>query len=129
MDQSSDGIQPKGAGRPRTDLNLYLTVAAPIFFALFFLEYPPLFLIGYWSWSAVVHKTLSGIFLILNLAIAEYAVRRSRSRSRAAEAAMKNREEGGEAAPGEPPLTQEGPPGSVVANDDPKSNASPSAKS
>lgn len=85
MDGSSDGPQPGGAVRQRTDLNLYLTVAAPIFFGLFFLEYPPLFLMGYWSWSGLVHKTLSGIFLILNLAVAEYAVRRSRSRSRAAQ--------------------------------------------
>lgn len=66
---------------PRSDANLYLTVAAPIFFALFFVEYLPLFAVGYWTWSGSVHKILSGGFLILNLVIAEFSVRRSRSRS------------------------------------------------
>ena len=70
----------KREGRPRrSDTNLYLTVAAPIFFGLFFVEYLPLFALGYWSWSGTVHKVLSGVFLLLNLAIAEYSVRRSRS--------------------------------------------------
>jgi hypothetical protein len=74
-----EGLKPQ---RPRrSDANLYLTVAAPIFFALFFVEYLPLFAAGYWTWSGSVHKILSGGFLILNLALAEYSVRRSRSRS------------------------------------------------
>jgi hypothetical protein len=67
--------------RRRSDVNLYLTVAAPVFFGLFFLEYPPLFIAGYWNWGGLVHKVLSGIFLLSNLAIAEFMVRRSRSRS------------------------------------------------
>jgi len=40
--------------------NLYLRVAAPIFFSLFFVEYLPLFAIGYWSWGYAPHKILSG---------------------------------------------------------------------
>jgi hypothetical protein len=69
-------------GSPHSGLNPYVRVAAPIFFALFFLEYLPLFAAGYWSWGYWVHKVLSGVFILLNLAIAEYAVRRSRARSR-----------------------------------------------
>ncbi len=49
-----------------------ILIAATVFFGLFFVEYPPLFFVGYWSWGPVVHKVLSGIFLVLNLVIAEY---------------------------------------------------------
>jgi hypothetical protein len=70
------------AGKPKSDVNLALTVAAPVFFGLFFVEYLPLFAVGYWTWTGTVHKILSGAFLLLNLALAEYAVRRSRSRAR-----------------------------------------------
>ncbi|MGD0638743.1 MAG: hypothetical protein ABSA72_11970 [Nitrososphaerales archaeon] len=87
MATAPDGEELKPRRPPRSDANLYLTVAAPIFFALFFVEYLPLFAVGYWSWSGLVHKILSGAFLLLNLGIAEYSVRRSRSRSRAAAAA------------------------------------------
>jgi hypothetical protein len=76
-----EGEEVESQRPPRSDVNLYLTVAAPIFFGAFFVEYLPLFAFGYWSWSGVVHKILSGGFLILNLAIAEYSVRRLRSRS------------------------------------------------
>jgi hypothetical protein len=55
-------------------------VTASLFFGLFFIEYPPLFLVGYWSWTPTVafvaHKTISGVFIILNLFITQYAVRR-----------------------------------------------------
>jgi hypothetical protein len=82
LDQSIPGgggsAEPKG--RP-SSLNPYLRIAAPIFFSLFFVEYLPLFALGYWSWGYAVHKILSGVFIILNLAIAEYAVRRSRAKS------------------------------------------------
>ena len=79
------------APRPqRSSANLYLTVAAPIFFGLFFVEYPPLFLVGYWSWGGLVHKVLSGIFLLLNLGVAEMAVRRSRSKIAGAKAGDAN---------------------------------------
>ncbi|MDA4132441.1 MAG: hypothetical protein OK454_04855 [Thaumarchaeota archaeon] len=47
-----------------------------IFLSLFFIEYPPLFLAGYWSWGAFVHKVLSGVFLILNLVLADFARKR-----------------------------------------------------
>ena len=66
---------------PHPGLSPYVRVAAPIFFGLFFVEYLPLFAVGYWSWGYWVHKILSGIFILLNLAIAEYAVRRSRARN------------------------------------------------
>jgi hypothetical protein len=82
LEPVSKGEEPAAGKPPRSDANLYLTVAAPIFFALFFLEYLPLFALGYWSWSGTLHKILSGGFLILNLAIAEYSVRRSRSKDR-----------------------------------------------
>lgn len=111
MDGSSDGPQPGAAARQKTVLNLYLTVAAPIFLGLFFLEYPPLFLMGYWSWSALVHKTLSGIFLILNLAVAEYAVRRSRKSRTALQGAMaaeNQRGQGGSGAQETPPAESKG---------------------
>ena len=81
MVSAPDGEELKPQRPPRSDANLYLTVAAPIFFGLFFVEYLPLFAVGYWSWSGVVHKILSGAFLLLNLGIAEYSVRRSRSRA------------------------------------------------
>ena len=80
MDRAEGREGAAGPRRPRSDLSLYLTVAAPIFFALFFVEYLPLFAVGYWSWGGFVHKVLSGIFLLLNLGIAEYSVRRSRRR-------------------------------------------------
>jgi len=82
LEPVSKGEEPAAGKPPRSDANLYLTVGAPIFFALFFVEYLPLFAVGYWSWSGTLHKILSGAFLILNLAIAEYSVRRSRSRER-----------------------------------------------
>ena len=99
MDSGAAGST--GVGRQRTGLDLYLTVAAPIFFGLFFLEYPPLFLLGYWGWGGLVHKVLSGVFLILNLALAEFAVRRSRSKSKKIEGVDPTRERAGGGAEGE----------------------------
>lgn len=61
------------AETPRSGFRERLIIGTPIFLALFFVEYPPLFLLGYWTWSAFVHKTLSGVFLILNLVLAQYA--------------------------------------------------------
>ena len=80
MEHPPKGEEPKTGKPGRSAARLYLTVAAPIFFGLFFVEYLPLFAIGYWTWSGVVHKVLSGAFLLLNLGVAEYAVRRSRSK-------------------------------------------------
>jgi hypothetical protein len=47
-----------------------------ILVGLFFIEYPPIFLFGYWSWGAVAHKTLTGILLITNLVVAQFIARR-----------------------------------------------------
>jgi len=58
------------------DFKYRLSIAVSIFVGLFFVEYPPIFLLGYWSWSDLVHKTLTGILLILNLVIAQYAAKR-----------------------------------------------------
>jgi hypothetical protein len=53
-----------------------LLIAGSIFLALFFVEYPPIFLLGYWSWSGLVHKTLTGVLLVINLVLAQYAARK-----------------------------------------------------
>jgi hypothetical protein len=82
LDQASGGGSSEVLRSRYSGLNPYVRVGAPIFFGLFFVEYLPLFAVGYWSWGYWIHKVLSGIFIILNLAIAEYAVRRSRARSR-----------------------------------------------
>lgn len=51
-------------------------MAGCLFFGLFLIEYPPIFLMGYWSWNGAIHKTLSGALIVLNLFITQYAVRR-----------------------------------------------------
>ena len=53
-----------------------VALAVSIFVGLFFVEYPPIFLLGYWSWGPVAHKALSGILLVVNLVAAQYAARR-----------------------------------------------------
>ncbi len=58
------------------DFKYQFLVALSIFVGLFFVEYPPIFLLGYWSWGALVHKTLTGILLILNLVLAQYSAKR-----------------------------------------------------
>jgi len=55
---------------------LQVGISLCIYLGLFFLEYPPIFMVGYWSWGALVHKTLSGVLIALNLVITQYAVRR-----------------------------------------------------
>ncbi len=62
--------------RPRLGFKYQLLVTVSMFVGLFFLEYPPIFLLGYWSWGGAVHKTLTGILLLLNLLLAQYAARR-----------------------------------------------------
>ncbi len=47
---------------------------------LFFVEYPPIFLLGYWSWSGAVHKTITGVLLVANLLAAQIAARRLNAR-------------------------------------------------
>jgi len=53
-----------------------LLAALALYVGLFFVEYPPIFLLGYWSWGAVVHKTITGVLLILNLLATQYAAKR-----------------------------------------------------
>jgi hypothetical protein len=60
----------------KSDLKYQLLVGVSILLGLFFIEYPPIFLLGYWSWGALVHKTLSGILIVLNLLLAQYATKR-----------------------------------------------------
>ena len=63
--------------RGRTsELRYQVLITGALFFGLFFVEYPPLFLLGYWSWGYWPHKVLSGIFIVLNLFVTQYAVRR-----------------------------------------------------
>jgi hypothetical protein len=59
-----------------SDFKYQLLATGALFFGLFFIEYPPIFLLGYWSWSGAIHKTLSGIIIVLNLFITQYMVRR-----------------------------------------------------
>lgn len=63
-----------------SQLRYQILITATLFFGLFFVEYPPLFELGYWAWPYTVgytaHKILSGIFILLNLGITQYAVRR-----------------------------------------------------
>ena len=58
------------------DFKYQFLVALSIFVGLFFMEYPPMFLLGYWSWGPVVHKTITGALLILNLVLAQQAAKR-----------------------------------------------------
>jgi hypothetical protein len=76
-----DDLEKKGKvrtirGTRKTELSSQLLLALCVLVGLFFVEYPPLFLLGYWSWGATVHKTITGIFLIVNLILAQYATRR-----------------------------------------------------
>jgi len=61
-------------------LRYQVLVTAAVFFGLFLVEYEPLFALGYWAWpytvGYTVHKILSGLFILLNLGITQYAVRR-----------------------------------------------------
>jgi hypothetical protein len=70
---------PSHRRRPGTgmlDFKSQVLVALSILVGLFFIEYPPLFLLGYWTWGAAVHKTLTGAFLITNLLVAQFVARR-----------------------------------------------------
>ncbi len=55
---------------------LEVALSLCILLGLFFVEYPPIFLVGYWSWGALVHKVLSGVLIAVNLVITQYAARR-----------------------------------------------------
>lgn len=58
------------------DTKYQLMIVAVVFFGLFLIEYPPLFLAGYWSWGYWPHKILSGIFIVVNLSVTLTFVRR-----------------------------------------------------
>jgi hypothetical protein len=51
-------------------------VVLGLYVSLFFVEYPPIFLLGYWSWGGLVHKTITGVLLAVNLIITQYAAKR-----------------------------------------------------
>jgi hypothetical protein len=53
-----------------------LAVVLALYVGLFFVEYPPIFLVGYWSWGALAHKTITGVLLAVNLVITQYAAKR-----------------------------------------------------
>lgn len=53
-----------------------VAVVLALYVGLFFVEYPPIFLLGYWSWGALAHKTLTGVLLAVNLVITQYAAKR-----------------------------------------------------
>ena len=55
---------------------LQIVVSLTILVGLFFVEYPPIFLVGYWSWDGLVHKVLTGVLIGVNLIITQYAVRK-----------------------------------------------------
>jgi hypothetical protein len=60
----------------RSDLRYQLLVGISFLVGLFFIEYLPIFLLGYWSWGASTHKILTGLLIVLNLLIAQYATKR-----------------------------------------------------
>ena len=60
-----------------------VSVALTVLVGLFFVEYPPIFLLGYWSWSGAVHKTITGVLLVVNLVACQFAARRAGSVRRA----------------------------------------------
>ena len=72
-------MQENSVGRI-SSLPLQVLVTGAIFFGLFFIEYPPLFALGYWAWPYQVgftaHKVISGLFILLNLGVTQYVVRR-----------------------------------------------------
>jgi hypothetical protein len=60
----------------RLGFKAQVAVVLAFYVGLFFLEYPPIFLLGYWSWGALVHKTITGGLLAVNLIITQYAAKR-----------------------------------------------------
>jgi len=53
-----------------------LLLSIGILLAMFLVEYPPIFAMGYWGWGALIHKVLSGVLIALNLVITQFLVRR-----------------------------------------------------
>jgi hypothetical protein len=63
-------------GLSARDYRVQVAVSLSILVGLFFVEYPPIFLLGYWSWGALPHKVLSGVLVALNLLITQQATKR-----------------------------------------------------
>jgi hypothetical protein len=57
-------------------LKAQVAVTIALYVGLFFVEYPPIFILGYWGWGAVVHKIITGVLIALNLVVTQYAARR-----------------------------------------------------
>jgi hypothetical protein len=53
-----------------------VAVVLALYVGLFFVEYPPIFILGYWSWGGLVHKLITGVLIALNLVVTQYAARR-----------------------------------------------------
>jgi hypothetical protein len=53
-----------------------VAVVLALYIGLFFVEYPLIFMLGYWSWGGLVHKIITGVLIALNLVITQYASRR-----------------------------------------------------
>ena len=53
-----------------------LLLSIGILLAMFVIEYPPMFAMGYWGWGAITHKVLSGVLIAANLVITQFVVRR-----------------------------------------------------
>jgi hypothetical protein len=64
------------ASAGRLGFKSQVAVVLAFYVGLFFIEYPPIFLLGYWSWGAFAHKALTGVLLAVNLLITQYAARR-----------------------------------------------------
>jgi hypothetical protein len=63
---------------PSTSMGFKAQVAVvlAIYIGLFFVEYPLIFMLGYWSWGGLVHKIITGVLIALNLVITQYTSRR-----------------------------------------------------
>jgi len=64
------------ASAGRLGFKSQVAVVLAFYVGLFFIEYPPIFLLGYWSWGAFAHKALTGVLLAVNLVITERAAKR-----------------------------------------------------
>ena len=60
----------------RLGFKAQVAVVLAFYVGLFVVEYPPIFLLGYWSWGALVHKTITGVLLAVNLVITQYSAKR-----------------------------------------------------
>jgi hypothetical protein len=68
----------KTTALPTTSMGFKAQVAVvlALYVGLFFVEYPPIFILGYWAWGGLVHKVITGVLIALNLVITQFAARR-----------------------------------------------------